>query len=486
MALKKKLPLLIFCLFAILFAIFFYALLNEEIRIIRIGFTERINRSTEHIRNGMVALMLEGKGSDFQYYLSQEAKGDIMTIRLIRDDGVIIGSSNPQETGQQFSLKGLGFIELDDIKKNVEEFQKGTVSFNIPLFNEMPCQRCHKDDKQIRAILAIDISSAKYTEAISGIKQRGIFYFIAVLILTFPLIWLFTGFFIEKPLKDILRVINAANARDLKMRVATERDDEIGQIGRGLNNILSELERIKRDFELCHLTEMRRVQEMATLGELASAVAHEIRNPLAGISGALQVLSEDFPESDPRQTIIKEVLKEVERLEQSIKNLLVFARTPEPSFKPVSARLTLERLIRCIEPQATENNVSVKMDLSSEVDEIYVDVEQFHQALFNIAQSSIQNMPAGGILTIVMKKINKEYAISFSDTGQGIHPDEMKFLFKPFNARGFGTSLGLAISRGIIERHGGRIEVESTIGKGTTFTIYLPLSEGSYKNNILG
>ena len=124
----------------------------------------------------MVALMLEGKGRDFQHYLSQEARGDIKTIRLIRDDGVIIGSSNPQEVGQQFSLKGLRFVELDDIKRNVEGFQKGTVSFNIPLFNEMPCQRCHKDNKQIRAILAIDVSSANYISAISRIKQRGIFY----------------------------------------------------------------------------------------------------------------------------------------------------------------------------------------------------------------------------------------------------------------------------------------------------------------------
>jgi signal transduction histidine kinase len=481
-ALKKKFSLLFFSLFAILLAISFYTLLNEEIRFTRIGFLERISLSSEHIKNGMVALMLEGKGRDFQHYLSQEARGDIKTIRLIRDDGVIIGSSNPQEVGQQFSLEGLRLSELNDVRKEIEDFQKGASSFYIPLFNEMPCQRCHKDNKQIRAILAIDVSSAKYISTISGIKQRGIFYFITILIISFPFIWLFTGLFIEKPFKDILRVINAVIAHDLTMRVATDRDDELGQLGRGLNNILSELERTKRDFELCHLSEMRRVQEMATLGELASAVAHEIRNPLAGISGAIQVLSEDFPESDPRQSIIKEILKEVERLERSIKDLLVFARTPEPLLKHVPAKLIFERLIRFIEPQALKNNVSVKMDLSSEVDEIYVDVEQIHQAFFNIAQYSIQNMPEGGNLTIVVKKINKEYAISFSDTGQGIHPDEIKFLFKPFYSRGFGiTSLGLTISRGIIERHGGRVEVESIIGKGTTFTVYLPISEGDNK-----
>ncbi|MFN3739910.1 MAG: ATP-binding protein [Thermodesulfovibrionales bacterium] len=114
--------------------------------------------------------------------------------------------------------------------------------------------------------------------------------------------------------------------------------------------------------------------------------------------------------------------------------------------------------------------------LIPEVEELYVDPDQIHQAFFNIAQSSIQNMPQGGTLKIEMKTQGRIQIISFSDTGAGIPPDEVKLLFKPFYTRPSGiSSLGLTISRGIIERHGGKIEVDSIMGKGTTFNVYLPL-----------
>jgi signal transduction histidine kinase len=470
MTLKKRLTLTLGLFSGVLLALFYYFFLQEFMRNAKRDFFDRIVLSSEHIKNSLIALMLEGKGKDFHHYLSQEVTEDIRVIRLLSENGTVIDSSNTHEIGQKFPVE-----RMQDFRY-LKDLDRGAFTFFVYLYNEMPCQRCHDDGKEIRGIISIDVSTSKYIEKTAYIKRKGIFYFVILLGISIPLLWLFFGYAIEKPLRDLLKAIETVKARDLRFRVVMDRRDEFGRLSKSLNDIISEFEKLKRDFENCHLAEMRRVQEMATLGELASALAHEVRNPLAGISGALQVFSEEFSESDPRQPIIKEILKEVEKLERSIKDLMIFAKTPEPVFKYVSGESVMERLIRCIDPQAKKNKVSLELNIPAPVGDLYVDAEQIHQALFNIAQASIQNMPDGGVLRIELKKIDNEFMISFADTGQGMPEDEVKFLFKPFRTKGEGyPGVGLAISRGIIERHGGRIEVESLAGKGTTFRVYLPL-----------
>lgn len=423
--------------------------------------------------------MLEGKGKDFQGYLESELIGDIKSIRLLRDDGLIIGSSNPAEVNTIYPREKI-HLSIDESTNRFLGFLEeapavtGTDLIYIPLYNEAPCQRCHGDDKKIRAILAIEISPLRYFESASMFKKKAFLYFIAVLASSTGLIWLLYGILFERPVKNIIKTLEDIRRGDLKARVITKRADEIGDMARGLNDLITDLERTKKDFELCHLAEMRMVEQMATLGELASAIAHEIRNPLAGISGAVQVLSEEFPASDPRQPIIKEILNEVERLDRSVKDLLMFAKTPEPSLKHVPAKFIFNRLARFIEPQVKKSNVNLVLNIPEE-EELYVDPDQMHQAFFNIAQSLIQNMPQGGTLKIEMSAQEKFQVISFSDTGHGIPSDEVKLLFKPFYVRpSASSSLGLTISRGIIEKHGGKIDVDSIIGKGTVFHVYLP------------
>lgn len=482
MVLRKKITLWFSLLIVGITGFSIFIITDAAITQFKRDFSEKIRFSSEHIKNGLIALMLEGKGKDFQGYLESEIIGDIKSIRLVRDDGLIIGSSNSSEVNTFLPedslerLKSRAYIVQEEKFNFMEEDTLGGIhSIYIPLYNEIPCQRCHADNKKIRAILGIDMGSMKYFEAVSRIKRNAFFYFIIAISLSAGIIWLFTGIIFEKPINEITRVIDDIKKGELKSRILLNRADEIGDLARGLNDLISDLERTKRDFELCHIAEMKRVEQMATLGELASAIAHEIRNPLAGISGAIQVLSEEFPESDSRQPIIKEILKEVERLDRSVKDLLLFAKAPEPVLRSVPAKTVLERLIRFIEPQAKRNNVIIDI-LVPEVEELYVDPDQIHQAFFNIAQSSIQNMPQGGTLKIEMKTQERVKIISFSDTGSGIPPDEVKLLFKPFYTRPSGiSSVGLTISRGIIERHGGKIEVDSIMGRGTTFNVYLPV-----------
>lgn len=474
---RKRLTFIFSGLFAALSGITIYNISSEGLKSIERDFTERTVLFAEYIKNSIVTLMLEGKGRDFQALLESERISDIKRIRLLRDDGFIIGSSERSEVG--------GFLPDEEFKeiRNISSPFKESDSEHplrlvvIPLYNELPCQRCHDDGRRLRAFLAIEVSSTRYLSNISSIKMRSILYFVSLLIVSAFLIWLLTGSLVERPIREIIKTTITVRS-DPKVRIPIKGRDELGILSKALNDIFSEFERTKRDFELCHLSEIRRIQEMTTLGELASAIAHEIRNPLAGISGAVQVLSEEFSESDPRQAIIKEILKEVERLDRSVKDLLLFARTPEPELKHVSVPFIIERLLRFIEPQAKRNNVTIKTEIPDELSELFVDPEQIHYAFYNIASVSLENMPGGGILTISARKTEKECTISFSDTGQGIPQDEIESLFKPFYIRHLegrtAGSLGLTISRGIIERHGGRIDVEGLVARGTTFTVHLP------------
>jgi signal transduction histidine kinase len=223
---------------------------------------------------------------------------------------------------------------------------------------------------------------------------------------------------------------------------------------------------------------MQKVEKMANIGELAAAIAHEIKNPIAGISGAIQVLSEEFPDGDDRKEIINEVLAEIGRLDKTVRDLLSFAKPPEPSLVRTPVAPLIERSMRLISAQAKKQGVEVDAASMAQDAEVNIDPEQMQQVLINIMMNALHSMSAGGKITLATQvdKEKNELEISISDTGNGISQDELKNIFKPFyTTKHTGTGLGLSISKNIVESHGGSIIVESRVGVGSTFAITLPM-----------
>jgi signal transduction histidine kinase len=205
-------------------------------------------------------------------------------------------------------------------------------------------------------------------------------------------------------------------------------------------------------------------------------VAHDIKNPLAGISGALQVLAEDFPEDSPRKDITGEILGEIDRLDRAVKDLLLFARPPELYLIPVDINAIIEKVMVLVTPRSREQKVQLELR-SGETLSIMVDPEQLERAIGNIAFHSLQSMPYGGRLIFAVQDRPElhELEIMVSDTGPGIPGDKLKDIFKPFfSSKHTGSGLGLAITRNIVEGHRGRITVESSPGSGTHYRILLP------------
>lgn len=232
---------------------------------------------------------------------------------------------------------------------------------------------------------------------------------------------------------------------------------------------------------------MQRLEKMAVISELSSAIAHEIKNPLAGISGAIQVLYESCDGEDPRKDIIGEILKQVDRLDKAVKELISFAHPSTPSMVTVPVRALVDRAVALVDPRAKKIGIALEIidetshdpaEGSAAMGVVVADVEQLHQVFLNIMMNALHSMPGGGTLTITLRSNVKAGVaeVKFSDTGEGIDPEYMEKIFKPFyTTKNTGTGLGLALSKNIIESHGGRIGVQSSHALGTTFMIALPL-----------
>ncbi|MEJ2183269.1 MAG: ATP-binding protein [Nitrospirota bacterium] len=228
------------------------------------------------------------------------------------------------------------------------------------------------------------------------------------------------------------------------------------------------------------LDSLGNLEKMFTLGELAGAIAHEIKNPLAGISGAIQVIADDLPAGDRRREVFRDILKEIDRLDKSVRNLLGFARPPEPHLVIAPLGDVIHSVGELLAGQAKKQSVDVTILLGGGPEKVLMDPEQMRQALLNVAMNALHAMPGGGTLTMTARGREEDGAveIAVADTGKGIEREEVGKLFVPFyTTKPGGSGLGLAITKGIVEKHGGEVTVQSRVGEGTTVRITLPVRE---------
>jgi len=223
--------------------------------------------------------------------------------------------------------------------------------------------------------------------------------------------------------------------------------------------------------------QVRHLGGLAKLGELSAVVAHEIRNPLTGISATAEVLMDDMPESDSRRESVATILNEIRRLEKTVRNLLDFARDRKPYLVRVDVRDVIERVLETVRREAADRGVAIVGSCHDDVPQAVADPELLGQALTNIALNGIQAMGEGGELTVCVRHEKRRGAVSVSiaDTGCGIEPEHLERIFDPFfTTRATGAGLGLAVSKKIIESQRGSIRVSSNVGAGTTFVVDLP------------
>ncbi|MEJ2097051.1 MAG: ATP-binding protein, partial [Deltaproteobacteria bacterium] len=249
----------------------------------------------------------------------------------------------------------------------------------------------------------------------------------------------------------------------------------VTETGRLVGNwvILRDLREVKRLQE-----EIRRKEKLAALGGLAAGVAHEIRNPLSSIKGIATYFGDKYGQERAEREMAEVMIREVDRLNRVISELLEFARPTELNLAATDVYELLNHAVQLVQQDANLKHIDISIPKGSETVYVKVDPDRFLQCMLNLFLNAIEAMPEGGLLRIVVFVHEDERVdIEITDTGRGIDAESLHRIFDPyFTTKTTGTGLGLAIVHKIIEAHHGRIRVRSTLGKGTTFTISVPAS----------
>jgi two-component system NtrC family sensor kinase len=299
---------------------------------------------------------------------------------------------------------------------------------------------------------------------------------------------------ISRPLKTLEDAARLIADGDFNRDVVVRAPAEIEDLARSINRMAKKLEAEKSELEEWGTTLEKRVQErteeirrihsqlfrsekLASLGKLAAGVAHEINNPLTGILANSSLLLEDLGTDDPRREDVEIIVKETIRCREIVKRLLDFARQTKPQKRLNDVNALIDNIILLVRNQTSFRNIAIGKHLAERLPQILCDNDQIQQVFINIILNAAEAMPGGGTLNVssALSQGGEFVTISITDTGPGIPEERRERIFDPFfTTKEHGTGLGLSISYGIVEQHGGNISVESTVGKGSTFTIQLP------------
>jgi two-component system NtrC family sensor kinase len=282
---------------------------------------------------------------------------------------------------------------------------------------------------------------------------------------------------VERPLEDLMDTISRVRRGDLSARVAfAKRRDDIGQLGSQFNEMVEQLERNRGEIENLHRREMGRAEHLATLGELAAGLAHEIRNPLAGIAGVVDVMGKELPAESASRAVLGDVQNEILHIQNILNDLLSYARPRPPTFHPADLNVTIEQAVMLARQQVRTRPVKVLFAPNTSLPPVAHDPALIQQVVLNLVLNGIQAIPREGVVEVAIARENDHALISVKDNGKGISPDALPKIFRPFfTTRKEGTGLGLSLANGIVQSHGGKIEASSTLGQGTQFRIHLPI-----------
>ena len=284
-------------------------------------------------------------------------------------------------------------------------------------------------------------------------------------------------YLIQRPMVELQEKIAQLGEGDLDVAVSfARRNDEIGDLGRNFNRMAQQLRESRLEIELLHRTQISRAEHLAALGELATGLAHEIRNPLAGIAGVFEIIGRDLPATSPARAVVKDVRQEIARINHIVTDLLQTARPHPPRVRRSDLNTTVEHGVMLGRLQAAAKSTEIVFTKDPTLPEVEHDSDQFHQVVLNLLLNALQATEDQGKVAVTVKSRGLFAVVEVADNGRGIAPEHLPNIFRPFyTTKGDGTGLGLSLAKRIVEDHHGTIDVTSTVGQGTTFSVLLPL-----------
>jgi two-component system, NtrC family, sensor kinase len=458
----------------------FLTLLREQMQLINSA-RESSELLLNTIERSVYNSMRIGNTADVQVILEMVGQNEkLVGVRIFHPHGMVLKSSQPAEVGRVVDQKNFKLF-LDNKPEGVFNIDGyGEVLGMVkPIYNDRQCNICHGSKTRIIGVLNVNYSLVDTRKRIVELTKLFVISTIAIigfLSLTISLVMLK---FVKKPLSEVAKNMAKVEAGDLSVRMTSHGKDEIGRLIVSFDSMVGRLDQAKKELETFHFQQMERADRLASVGEMAAGIAHEIKNPLTGIAAAITVIKDDFSPEDSRVSIINEVLEQVSRLDKTVNDLLFFGKptVAEPACTDMNA--ALKKILVFAAQHSGGKNIEKNLELADNLPPVYVDPKQLQQVFLNLFLNAVQAMQGGGILTVQSSLAQLDgvevVRVRVTDTGQGIPPQILDKIFTPFfTTKAQGTGLGLAISHRLIEQQGGRLSVVSEDGKGTTFTVELP------------
>ena len=482
------------------------------------GLSEAITRSTRFA-------MLQNQPNYVDSILHDVARQEgIARVRIFNKEGRIIHSSHPPELGETVDRKAEGCFLCHQSEKPLESLPTSNRSrvFSASdgrrmlgsmevIRNEPSCYTaaCHVHTKAQTVLGVLDIVYS--LDAMDQTLKRNTVN-IAVFAFGFILVAAFSvGIFVRRlvylPLRDLEGGAKRLAAGNLDEAIPVRSADEFGQLAASFNAMTVALKNSQRELQewgrtleqkvaertqKLHIAEVEaaRREKLASVGMLAAGIAHELNNPLTGVLTFSTLLRKKIPDGTQDAEDIDLVIRETRRCATIIRRLLDFAREKPPDKKFVDLNRLLEETTRLIERPAHLRDIQISLDLAPDLPTVWIDEDLIKQVIVNMLVNAQQAISGEGSITIRSRRCPEPkqaepdgapvpmLEISIIDTGCGIAEKDLRRVFDPFfttKGVGQGTGLGLSVSHGIVKAHGGTIEVESRVGEGTTFRVYLPV-----------
>ncbi len=501
----------------ILSTMILYAYLNiREVKIILLKDTvhsaerlsETLIRATNH------QMMLNDLPEVYHIMRDAARQEDVESIRLINEKGRIVFSSNPKEIGTVLGksseicvtchadsdpLLNVSYIDRSRVFTN--EAGKKVLGLSKAIYNEESCftAECHvhPHDTRVLGVMDVVVSLEAMHNQLTQSRTWVIFLTMALLLVVSLILSIFTQRLVNKPINALLHHTQQVADGKLDTTIETTSADELGELAVSFNSMTTSLKKahneladwnrtleervIQRTLENQQMqAQLARSEKLSSLGQMAAGIAHEINNPMTGILLYANLISADKQFSPLLKEDIKVVIRETERCAAIVRQLLDFSRETKPESHWSALNDIIEAALSLLEQQLLFRNIIIERNFKQNIPDIFVDPWQLEQVFINIILNAGQSMyEAGSIRITTGITSDKSFVFAeITDSGCGISRETLNRIFDPFftTKEDGGTGLGLSVSYGIINNHGGDINVTSEVGIGTTMTIKLPLS----------
>jgi signal transduction histidine kinase len=444
---------------------------NEYIREIPLA-TDLVYRSLSKAENLYDLVNQPGQNS-----LAVNSESNILHIFIVDEEGKIFDSTDKKDIERVFAKEYPEIaqsISTGDLRGDVGKIggkQIHPLHFSIttsPEGDEASVQKSAKRD------IYIVLSMKRLQQVKESAERDRLIAFALLGLLLIVTIAVFTKR-ITRPITELGQVAEKVAEGNLEYGAPVSGPKEMRTLSQTFNEMLSGL-RSKRNLEEL----LQRAERSAVVGRLASGIAHEIRNPLNFINLSIDHLRASFaPKEEPSRAqyihMLTTIKDELARLNRLVTDFLGYGRPAKLKIREIDARSLIEEVRDLVNTQAEQQGVTVNIEQNGHGDaKLQADSELIKTCFSNLMINAIQAMPSGGALNISLRPDNGFLEIKFADTGVGIMPEDLAQIFEPYySTKETGIGLGLPLTKKIIEEHGGKINVESGLGRGTTFTVTL-------------